>query len=128
MEKITREELDRVRENAVLMGYIAEKIARLERIIKDRGESFARTKEMQDLKLSYKILDENELRQRAVRVIQDNALSPFHKTVLYDYYIIGKTAKAIAADTFRHERGIYHQLRKARIKLGIQGKCQTNHS
>ena len=128
MDKITLEELDRVRENAVLMENIAEKIAQLERIIKDRGENFARTKEMQNLKTSYKILDENELRQRALRVIQDNALSPFHKTVLYEYYVLGKTAKAIAADTFRHERGIYEQLRKARIKLGIQGEGLTNHS
>ena len=126
MPKITRKELDRVRENAILMGNIAEKIAQLERVIKDRGENFARKKELQDLKLSYKILDEDELRKKALEVIRENTLTPLNKAILYEYYMLGKTARAIAADTFRHERGIFSHLRLARIKLGIAGKCRKN--
>ena len=65
---MTREDIDNIRSNSALMTKISEKISQLERVIKDRGETFTRIKEMSNLRAEYKLLDTAETRKRLLAV------------------------------------------------------------
>ena len=124
---MTRTEIDTVRTNSVLMENIAEKITMLEHIISLRGETFSRKKELADLKATYALIDSDNARNELKAIISQTKLTPLQKTVFFEYYINGKTAKRIGAECCLCERVIYSHLSLARKSLGISGKCRTNN-
>ena len=123
---MTRHDIDTVRTNAVLLNTIAEKISDLERIIELRGINFKREKELTDLKATYELIESNERRAQLKNLITQSKLTPMQKTIFYEYYINGKTAKAVGADCCLCVREIYNRLCEARHNLGIYGSCRKN--
>ena len=123
---MTREDIDNIRSNSALMTKIAEKISQLERVIKDRGETFTRTKEISELRSEYKLLDTAETRQRLFDLLQTVHLTPTQKIIFYEYYFIGKTAKEIASEMYISIRIVYDTLFYTRKAPGIVGKCRKN--
>lgn len=124
---MTRKDIDTVRTNAVLLSTIAEKISALERIIEARGINFKREKELADLKATYELIDSDERRNQLKNLIIQSKLTPMQKTIFYEYYINGKTAKAVGADCCLCDREIYNRLREARHSLGLYGSCRKNN-
>lgn len=124
---MTRYDIDTVRTNAVLLSTIAEKISALERIIETRGINFKREKELADLKATYELIDSDERRNQLKNLITQSKLTPMQKTIFYEYYINGKTAKVVGADCCLCDREIYNRLYEARHNLGIYGSCRKNN-
>lgn len=124
---MTRYDIDTVRTNAVLLSTIAEKISALERVIEARGINFKREKELTDLKATYELIDSDERRNQLKNLITQSKLTPMQKTIFYEYYINGKTAKAVGADCCLCVREIYNRLSEARHRLGINGNCRKNN-
>ena len=122
---MTRDEINRIRANAVLMKKIADKIAAIEHIIARRGEDFARKKEYDDLVKSFNLLAANDKRLELIELINKSDLTPTQKTTFFDYYISGKQCKKIAETINYSESNIFYQLKTARKLLNIIGDNKT---
>lgn len=124
---MTRNEIDTVRTNSILLNTIAEKITALDRVIKLRGNNFKREKEMADLTDTYQLIENDEKRNQLKVLITQSKLAPMKKTIFYEYYINGKTARAVGVDCCLCERAVYDRLFAARRELNIGGKCRKNN-